>query len=222
ETFSMLKDSGVTPITLGARYGWPLAAWIQHLTAFSGGIREAREMLSDSFDITSPYTEKAIQSFSFFVRKGWVIENYLDNDWPDALRQLIDGNAAFCLLSENLATSIPSDIRNRIGFIPFPQFSDDEPVPWRVGSLIYLGVPSSSQYHDDALKVLKFLTSSGTTSRLSKNLFLPFFENDWNINEKAKSAVRVMETIPSITSRTESPVILDIKNKIIELTEIKK
>ena len=218
ETFSVLKEAGITPITLGAQYGWPLAAWIQHLTAFEGGITEAKEMLSDSFDIASPAAHRALQDFSSFIEKGWVWEEYLAKDWPGALKPLIEGKAAFCLLSENLVTSIPWEKRSEIGFLPFPGSASGGQTRWAVGSLIYLGIPADVESPKDTQKVLDFLTSPGTTERLSKSLLLPFFSFESASRPEKKNFLKPSRLIPSITSRTDSPVIREIKREIDKVT----
>ena len=203
QIFNRVSKAGILPITLGAKYKWPLSAWIQHLTAFEGGEKSAVELLSETPDLNSHYVQKALDNFRHFMNQQWVNTSYRDIDWPTALGSLISGEACFTLLSENLITSLSPESRNVIGFLPFPGNAEGESTLWSIGSIMYLGIPSSTLQKKEAEEFMQFLRSSGATGRLSMNLLFPFYSEE---------RVSSLKLIPSISYRTSSPIHNEIFN----------
>lgn len=173
-----LSGAGIIPITLGARYTWPLTAWIQHLTAFYGTPEDAASLVAADTSKPPKSYRQAFEAFAEYLERGWVWEGYAEADWPSALRPLIDGKAAFCLLSDSLSSSIPPDYRQDIGFLPFPRRGEDQEDPWLIGSVVFLGINAETGAPGASGKVLEFLTSPGTTGRLSKRLLMPLLSSE--------------------------------------------
>ena len=138
ELFEKTAAAGFTPIALGSKYGLPLAAWIQHLTAFENGVDTAENMLSSDFSDTSEAYQLALKDFKTFIENGWVDPDYTKNDWPVALKKLLNGDAAFMLINENQTSSIPGDKVDDIGFTSFPNSSAETGQKWLIGSVNYI------------------------------------------------------------------------------------
>ena len=203
EVFGKLGEAGITPISVGGKFGWPIATWIQHIVAVGEDSKGAAAMLSDSFLLDSSALDTAIALFAGFIEKNWVWARYQEADWPEALIPLISGKAAFCLLSESLVTSIPAESREGIGFLPFPTSGIAGGSSWSIGSIAYLAIPAKETQADYLKPFFEFLISQGSTSRLRRSTLAPFF-TPLRISGDGESGPIL---IPSITSKPNSPLV---------------
>ena len=75
-----LSESGLVPISVGARFAWPLAAWIQHI-ALAESEGAVNTLISDDGELNSDAIS-AIQRWTRWVENGWIVEDWAEKDWP--------------------------------------------------------------------------------------------------------------------------------------------
>jgi ABC-type glycerol-3-phosphate transport system substrate-binding protein len=177
EACAAVAGTGVTPIALGSRYGWPLAVLIEALMAADGGAAEAGRLIEAGYDLASPALAKALGSFASLVAAGFVDPTHASKDWPTSLRELVAGKAGFCVLGEELAAYLPEPERAKVGRLPLPGSSAAVGRGWVIGSVSYIVRRSGleGRARAEAAALVAWLTSPGASERLSRRLGTAFF-----------------------------------------------
>jgi ABC-type glycerol-3-phosphate transport system substrate-binding protein len=184
-----LASNDVPGISVGAKFVWPFAAWVQHLALARDD--SAATLMDDNLRLT-PDAREALSRWQRWDRDGFIIPQWRALDWPASIQQVVDGKAAFVLLNGNLASSFPREAGEFIAVLPFPGGSS-----WTVGSVWFLAVPAGTETPGEAAQLFDFLLSEGVTDRLSRGLNVPFFAAGDGQGERVYA---------SVTSDTNSPV----------------
>lgn len=155
-----LLEKGITPLSVGNSHFWPLGIWAQHIESTLGNSQGL-----------------SAHSQSWQILKNWYQQGFfLDKTWNKGWSYGIDGvnreDAAMVLLSGNMLSSIPAELRGNYLFLPFPQGKQKN--SWRIGAGYTL------YYHNDhsraAEALLSYLLSPQVTTDLTRQthiLFLP-------------------------------------------------
>ena len=195
-----IAKAGTTPISVGARFAWPLAAWLQHLALAEG---------TSETDLATPdgtLTETgaaALELWNSWVSQGWVVPDWKSEDWPSAVHDVSTGDAAFVLLGGNLVSSFPRTSDGVIQALPFPRGTGSD---WAVGSIWSLAIPSDTAAPKQATLLFDFFTSAGVTGRLSRKFRTIFYSAD------GENQTRTMYA--SVTNQTDSPLMEYLKNSM--------
>jgi multiple sugar transport system substrate-binding protein/raffinose/stachyose/melibiose transport system substrate-binding protein len=123
-----LNESGVTPITIGARFKWPAAAWFDYLNMRTNG----PEFHIDLMDLKVPYTDervkKAFEHWAELIDHKCFIEDPAAFDWQEAVDPMVQGDAAMYLMGAFIIDSYPDEAENDLDFFRFPIIDPDMPV----------------------------------------------------------------------------------------------
>ena len=130
--FDAILELGIAPVSVGAKYVWPFAAWLQHLSL---ALDETSVPISENDVANDAATQAALNRWQRWVSEGWIVGDWKSKDWPESARDVASGTSAIALLSASLATSFPPESRGNILVVPFPNGARDA---WTVGSLWYL------------------------------------------------------------------------------------
>ena len=171
--FGELQKEGYTPFSAGGRYVWPLAALIQHLILY-----EDPQIDLNSWDGTLPAPEafeKGWERYENWRDRAWITRDSLSLDWPASILKVTSGEAAFVLIPSSLATTIPPEMSDTIGLIPFPAGKNNA---WIVGSLWELAVPAEAAHSRQALRLARYLAEGETVSGLQDRLNRRFFPRE--------------------------------------------
>lgn len=135
ETFDELLDActklsaaGITPITIGARFKWPAAAWFDYLNMRTNG----PQYHIDLTDLKVPYTDEGVKNAFANWRKlidaGCFIEDPAAFDWQEAIDPMVQGDAAMYLMGGFITDSYPDEAENDLDFFRFPIIDPAIPV----------------------------------------------------------------------------------------------
>lgn len=184
ELMARLQEGGHTPISLGAQFGWPWLAWIQHLTLLNEGADAELSM------------DTSIEYWKEIESSGFVAPDYREKPWAPAVQDLIQGNGLFLLFDATIYRPLLPEERREIEYIPFPG-SRAEGSSFSVGSFFYLAVPDEAQNREGAAALVDYLTSEGITRRFRQTTGTEIFmQNEFPEN------IRI---IPSIATSAREP-----------------
>lgn len=128
EACDKLNESGVTPITIGARFKWPAAAWFDYLNMRTNG----PEFHIDLMDLKVPYTDervkKTFEHWAELIDHKCFIEDPAAFDWQEAVDPMVQGEAAMYLMGAFIIDSYPDEAENDLDFFRFPIIDPDMPV----------------------------------------------------------------------------------------------
>ncbi|MCK6628291.1 MAG: ABC transporter substrate-binding protein [Anaerolineae bacterium] len=123
-----LNANGVTPITIGARFKWPAAAWFDYLNMRVNG----PEFHIDLTDLKVPYTDervkKVFEHWAELLDHKCFIEDPAAFDWQEAVDPMVQGEAAMYLMGAFIVDSYPDEAENDLDFFQFPIINPDVPV----------------------------------------------------------------------------------------------
>jgi len=98
DSLGKLKAGGVTPIAVGASFGWPGLAWVSALDLRLNGADAHKALLAG----TRPFDDvEMLRVYSTLVEwkaKGWFDAKAASKNWPEALADVSSGRAGFVLL----------------------------------------------------------------------------------------------------------------------------
>lgn len=161
-----VKAGGTTPLTLGNRNLWPYLLWLQAWTASTLGPGAAQE-------VPGVPPEGPRSDLERWRRLGWFETSAWDQGWARGLAPLETGRAGFALVSEPLVSALSPATRTALEFFPLPKRAEDP--PWNLGRAQILGISARTTHRDEALLLVRFLTSPGVTARLVQATGRPFF-----------------------------------------------
>ena len=196
---TQIAGLGIKPISVGGKFTWPLAAWIQHISLAQGNA--STELVGTNGGPTDAGAE-ALYTWDTWVSQGWVVQDWKSQDWPSSVRDVSAGDAAFVLLGGNLASSFSRDSDRFIQALPFPMGILWN---WAVGSIWSLAIPSGTAAADEANLLFDFFTSSGVTGRLSRKFRTLFYSAD--------DENQAMTMYASVTNQTDSALMEYLKNR---------
>jgi multiple sugar transport system substrate-binding protein/raffinose/stachyose/melibiose transport system substrate-binding protein len=123
-----LNDAGITPITIGARFKWPAAAWFDYLNMRTNG----PQFHIDLMDLKESYTDDRVKAtfanWKKLIDAKCFIEDPAAYDWQEAIDPMVQGKAAMYLMGGFITDSYPDEAENDLDFFRFPIIDPAIPV----------------------------------------------------------------------------------------------
>jgi len=123
-----LNEAGITPITIGARFKWPAAAWFDYLNMRVNG----PQFHIDLMDLKESYTdERVVKVFEYWkqlIDAKCFIEDPAAYDWQEAIDPMVQGTAAMYLMGGFIVDSYPDEMEDDLDFFRFPIIDPAVPV----------------------------------------------------------------------------------------------
>ena len=115
-----LKDAGITPISMGAKYGWPASAWIEYLTIRTIGADNHIALFSGRTSFDQEGFRKSLALLKNLISRDFFIDDALSLAWAGGIGSLLDGTSAMYLLNTSIPNSWPEELDDDLGFFPVP------------------------------------------------------------------------------------------------------
>ena len=165
ETCKRLKGAGVTPLAVGAKYGWPAAGWFDYLNLRINGIDFHRKLLRGEEQFDDPRVRKVFDTWGELLRSGYFLDATMDNDWDQVLPYLYRNQVGMMLIGSFVGAKIPAALAPDMGFFAFPRISADLPV-YEEAPLDVLVQPASGENPKARKRFLAFLAENGAMAGL--------------------------------------------------------
>ncbi len=123
-----LNAKGIAPITIGAKFRWPAAAWFDYINMRVNG----PQFHIDLTDLKVPYTDPKIKAT--FEKWGELIDHkcFIEDpaalDWQEAIDPMVQGKAAMYLMGGFILDSYPDEAESDLDFFRFPIIDPAMPV----------------------------------------------------------------------------------------------
>ena len=160
EVCATLKRSGVTPITIGAQYKWPTAAWFDYLNLRINGLGFHQELLKGQIPFSDPRVIRVFEHWKSLLDQGYFVDRYNGWNWQQAMPFMYHKLAGMTLIGNFFAGTLPPILRDDFGFFPFPQI-DANVARYEEAPLDLFMIPSYAKQNPAAEKFLLFLASKG-------------------------------------------------------------
>lgn len=123
-----LNAAGITPITIGARFKWPAAAWFDYLNMRING----PEFHINLMLLQESYTDERVRAvFDYWnqlFEHNCFIEDAAAYDWQEAIDPMVQGDAAMYLMGQFIVDSYPDEMEDDLDFFRFPIINPDVPI----------------------------------------------------------------------------------------------
>ncbi|MHB9842132.1 ABC transporter substrate-binding protein [Paraburkholderia terrae] len=162
-----LKAAGITPIAVGGRDSWTLAAWFDYIDLRLNGYAFHMQLMDGKVPYTDPRVKKVYEAWKVLVDNKYFVDNALSYTLDSAQPLLIQGQAAMMLMGTFISGGLPDALKPKIGYFQFPVMDSKLPVA-EDGSADCLNIPSRAKNKTDARRFLAFIAKPDVDGNLAK------------------------------------------------------
>lgn len=174
-TCNQLKARGVVPTAVGAKAGWPAAAWFDYLNLRLNGLEFHQKLLRGDFRFTDPRARAVFAQWQELLKRGYFLAEAMPLDWDGVLPYLYRRQVGMVLMGGFAAAKFPDgalggrSVANDLGFFPFPGLNS------KIGTfedapLDVLVMPSSGKNSAAAQRLLHFIASEAILNRYNQSI----------------------------------------------------
>jgi multiple sugar transport system substrate-binding protein len=166
---SKLRKAGFTPIALGAKDGWPLAAWFDFIDMRTNGYEHHAALLDGKVSYGDSDVRRAFSMWKQLIEAKCFDANALAVDERGAEAQLYAGRAGMVLMGTVASASFPEIVRPLIDYTRFPTIDSGQAAAEAAPTDTF-HVAARARNKADARRFLKFVGSSAASAKLAKSL----------------------------------------------------
>jgi len=123
-----LNGAGITPITMGARFKWPAAAWFDYINMRVNGPQFHIDLMDLKVDWTDPRVVKVFDTWKQLLDHKCFIADTAAYDWQEAIDPMVQGKAAMYLMGGFIVDSYPDEAEADLDFFRFPIIDPAQPI----------------------------------------------------------------------------------------------
>lgn len=125
---SVLKENGITPISIGTKAPWTAAAWFDYLNMRINGPEFHINLMLGKEKYDDPRVKKVFEYWAQLLNNGCFTENAASYEWQAAVTPLVQGEAGMYLMGQFIMDSIPEENRANFDFVRFPIIDPNVPI----------------------------------------------------------------------------------------------
>jgi multiple sugar transport system substrate-binding protein len=162
-----LKDAGITPITLGSKFNWPVAAWFDYLNLRINGLMFHQSLLQGQESFDDPRVVDVLAKWKRLIDAGFFIEHHSKLEWLEAMPYLYHQKAGMTLIGNFFTSSVPQALGDDFRFFRFPIVNDEMKV-YEEAPLDLLIVPAYANLTSTVEKLLLLFASKEVQEELNE------------------------------------------------------
>jgi len=161
-----LKTAHITPIAMGGREGWPLAAWFDYLDLRLNGKLMHQSLLRGEGAFDEARVRQVFEAWKLLLDRGYFSPDHASIPWDGAMPYLYHAEAGMTLMGSFIISRIPVEKIDDIGFFRFPRLNKTVP-NFELLPLDILVLPSRSRHPAAARRFVEFLLNSSGIENLN-------------------------------------------------------
>jgi multiple sugar transport system substrate-binding protein len=122
-----LKSAGIAPTAVGARSGWPAAAWFDYLDLRLNGLEFHRKLLTGRASFRDARVANLFNVWRKLLLSGGFLPGSATMEWDEVLPYFYRNQVGMVLAGAYAANKMPPKLLEDIDFIPFPTLNDALP-----------------------------------------------------------------------------------------------
>ena len=166
---SKLRKAGFTPIALGAKDGWALAAWFDFIDMRANGYDFHQQLLDGKISYNDGNVRRAFAMWKQLIDAKCFDPAALSIDEHNAEAQLYAGRAGMLLMGTVVSSSFPENVRPQIDYQRFPVIDSGQAAAEAAPTDTF-HVAARARNKADARRFLKFASSSAANAKLARSL----------------------------------------------------
>jgi multiple sugar transport system substrate-binding protein/raffinose/stachyose/melibiose transport system substrate-binding protein len=123
-----LNAAGITPITIGARFQWPAAAWFDYLNMRTNGPEFHINLMLLQESYTDERVKATFAHWQEMFDHNCFVEDPAALDWQEAVDDMVQERAAMYLIGAFITDSYPDELEDDLDFFRFPIIDPAIPV----------------------------------------------------------------------------------------------
>jgi multiple sugar transport system substrate-binding protein/raffinose/stachyose/melibiose transport system substrate-binding protein len=123
-----LNAAGITPITIGARFRWPAAAWFDYLNMRTNGPEFHIDLMLLKESYTDERVKAAFGHWRELLDHNCFVQDPAALDWQEAVDDMVQERAAMYLMGAFILDSYPDEMEEDLDFFRFPIIDPNVPV----------------------------------------------------------------------------------------------
>ena len=164
---SKLRKAGFTPIALGAKDGWALAAWFDFIDMRANGYEYHQQLLDGKATYNDSNVRRTFAMWKQLIDAKCFDPNALAVDEHNAQAQLYAGKAGMLLMGTVASASFPEIVRPVLDYQRFPAIDSGQAAAEAAPTDTFQ-VAARARNKSDARRFLKFVSSSAANAKLAK------------------------------------------------------
>ncbi|WP_332852112.1 ABC transporter substrate-binding protein [Duganella sp. S19_KUP01_CR8] len=167
QTCERLQAAGVTPLAVGARSGWPAAAWFDYLNLRINGIDFHRKLLRGDASFGDARVRQVLDTWGDLLSKGYFLEATMDQEPERVPPYLYRDHVGMVLTASFVAAKFPAAVAADMGFFAFPSYTPNLPA-YEEAPLDVLVLPARGLNASARNRFLAFLAESGALRQIAE------------------------------------------------------
>jgi multiple sugar transport system substrate-binding protein len=164
---SKLRKAGFTPIALGAKDGWALAAWFDFIDMRANGYEYHQQLLDGKATYNDANVRRTFAMWKQLIDAKCFDPNALNVDERGAKGEFYGGHAGMVLVGTIVSASFPDVVRPQIDYQRFPVIDAGQAAA-EAAPTDTLQIAARAKNKADARRFLKYVSSSATSAKLAK------------------------------------------------------
>jgi multiple sugar transport system substrate-binding protein len=156
-----LKESGITPVTIGTKFPWTAAGWFDYLDLRTNGFDFHMQLMDGKVPYTDARVKDVFAKWKQLIDAGFFMANNSNYSWQESVPFIMNGKAAMILIGNFFTQTISDDMKDKFGFFPFPtikpDIADGEDAP-----VDTIHIPAKAKNKAGARKFLEFVAKPET------------------------------------------------------------
>ncbi|SIQ57243.1 carbohydrate ABC transporter substrate-binding protein, CUT1 family [Alkalispirochaeta americana] len=117
----VLKNQGITPVTIGTRYLWTTAGWFDYLNLRINGYDYHMRLMAGEASYLDSELDRVFEVWQDLVDREFFLANHATYSWQEAQAPLINGTAAMYLIGNFIIPDMEAaGVGDKMGFFQFP------------------------------------------------------------------------------------------------------
>ncbi len=204
DTCFLLRQRQITPIALGSKDLWPVAAWFDYLDLRLNGLQFHQELLRGRQFWHDPRVTQVLALWQQLIRSNCFMQGHEMLGWRDVLPFLYHRQAAMMLMGNFWTAQIPTPMRADIALVPFPVVDAHVPL-YEDSPTDVLVISAKTRQPDQARQFLEFFAQENVQDDIARSVGMlaahrggqierdPFIEASRGILEHAQGVAQYFD-----------------------------
>ena len=164
-----LKENDIIPFTIGTKDVWTPAGWFDILNMRINGYDFHMQLMDGKVPYTDERVKEVFAKWKELVDGKFYLPNNTTYSWQEGLSFLLNGKAAMILIGSFLGQAVPADMKDKIGFFPFPTIKPDVPAG-EDAPVDSMHIPAKAKNKAGARKFLEYIATPGVQEQMAVGL----------------------------------------------------
>ncbi|MEO0944240.1 MAG: extracellular solute-binding protein [Pseudomonadota bacterium] len=166
-----MKESGVTPFTIGTKFLWTAAGVFDYLNLRTNGYEVHNALTAGEIKYTDERIVNTMANWETLINECGFVDNHASMSWQDAIAPFANGDAAMYVMGNFSVDGYKNAglTNDQIDFMPFPTIDPNVPLAEEAPADAFF-IPTNAKNVEDAKKWLAFVARPDVQTEWNKTI----------------------------------------------------